>query len=41
MSNVLLWFPRIALDDCIIDGKFSFEFSFIFLILFIGNLFFQ
>jgi len=20
MSNVLLWFPRVALDDCIIDG---------------------
>ncbi|KAM7516214.1 hypothetical protein LguiA_005797 [Lonicera macranthoides] len=23
MSNVLLWFPRIALDDCIIDGSGS------------------
>ncbi|XP_021685527.2 abscisic acid 8'-hydroxylase 1 isoform X1 [Hevea brasiliensis] len=22
MSNVLLWFPRVALNDCIIDGKF-------------------
>ncbi|KAK3007509.1 hypothetical protein RJ639_014496 [Escallonia herrerae] len=23
MSNVLMWFPRVALDDCIIQGKFN------------------
>jgi cytochrome P450 len=22
MSNVLLWFPRVALNDCTIEGRF-------------------
>ncbi|KAK6125675.1 hypothetical protein DH2020_040581 [Rehmannia glutinosa] len=25
MSNVLLWYPRVALEDCSIEGKFKFE----------------
>ena len=27
MSNVLQWYPRVALDDCTIDGKFHLSFQ--------------
>lgn len=27
MSNVLLWFPRVALDSCMVNGKVNLIFK--------------